>query len=420
MREPLAVRDPRRRVMRIWLWSLAALIFAMVLVGGATRLTESGLSITEWQPVTGTLPPMSEAAWTAAFDKYKAIPQYQQVNRGMSLAEFKTIFWWEWAHRLLGRLIGAAFLLPFLGFLWRGWVGPGLRGRLVDGGVRAHRARRGVAISAGLPSRPGVPDLCGGSLDGGTARRGRARCREHAAARNCGRARRAGAGADLSRRTGRRIARRARLQYLADDRRRAGARGRPSLLRAAAVAEFLRERPHGAVPAPHDGLRGLARRAVALARRPAVAPQGPAHRRASARGRGDAAGGARDPDADPSGADRSRARPSGDGDDRAGARHSARGAPWRGRAAWRIGARARSLDYAAPNPCSRSAMMSSLSSSPIDNRTTSGPAPACTFWASDSWRWVVEAGWMISERVSPILARCENSFTFDTSLTPAS
>ncbi len=130
MREPLAVRDPRHRVMRIWLWSIAALIFAMVLVGGATRLTESGLSITEWQPVTGTLPPMSDAAWTAAFDKYKAIPQYQQVNRGMSLAEFKTIFWWEWAHRLLGRLIGAAFLLPFLWFLWRGWVGPGLRGRL--------------------------------------------------------------------------------------------------------------------------------------------------------------------------------------------------------------------------------------------------------------------------------------------------
>ena len=130
MREPLAVRDPRHRVMRIWLWSIAALIFAMVLVGGATRLTESGLSITEWQPVTGTLPPMSDAAWTAAFDKYKAIPQYQQVNRGMSLAEFKTIFWWEWAHRLLGRLIGAAFLLPFLWFLWRGSVEPGLRGRL--------------------------------------------------------------------------------------------------------------------------------------------------------------------------------------------------------------------------------------------------------------------------------------------------
>jgi cytochrome c oxidase assembly protein subunit 15 len=130
MREPLAIRDPRHRVMRFWLWSIAALIFAMVLVGGATRLTESGLSITEWQPVVGTLPPLSDAAWSAAFEKYQAIPQYRYVNRGMSLAEFKTIFWWEWAHRLLGRLIGAAFLLPFLWFWWRGWLAPWLRGRL--------------------------------------------------------------------------------------------------------------------------------------------------------------------------------------------------------------------------------------------------------------------------------------------------
>ena len=115
---------------RVWLWAVAALIFCMVLVGGATRLTESGLSITEWQPVTGTIPPLTDAAWNAEFEKYKAIPQYQRQNRGMSLAEFKTIFWWEWAHRLLGRLIGAAFLLPFLWFLWRGFVEPGLRSRL--------------------------------------------------------------------------------------------------------------------------------------------------------------------------------------------------------------------------------------------------------------------------------------------------
>jgi cytochrome c oxidase assembly protein subunit 15 len=115
---------------RVWLLAVAALIFAMVLVGGATRLTESGLSITEWQPVTGTIPPLSEATWQAELDKYKTIPQYQQMNRGMSLAEFKTIFWWEWTHRLLGRLIGVAFLLPFLWFLWRGFVEPGLRLRL--------------------------------------------------------------------------------------------------------------------------------------------------------------------------------------------------------------------------------------------------------------------------------------------------
>jgi cytochrome c oxidase assembly protein subunit 15 len=130
LREPASIHATHRHAIRVWLWSVAALIFAMVLVGGATRLTESGLSITEWQPVTGALPPMSDAAWTDAFQKYQAIPQYQKLNRGMTLSEFKTIFWWEWTHRLLGRLIGAAFLLPFLFFLWCGYVEPGLRGRL--------------------------------------------------------------------------------------------------------------------------------------------------------------------------------------------------------------------------------------------------------------------------------------------------
>jgi len=115
---------------RLWLYAVAALVLAMVLVGGATRLTESGLSITEWRPVMGVLPPLSQAQWQAEFQKYQAIPQYQALNRGMSLDAFKTIFWWEWTHRLLGRVIGAAFLLPFLWFLWRGWVGPGLRGWL--------------------------------------------------------------------------------------------------------------------------------------------------------------------------------------------------------------------------------------------------------------------------------------------------
>ena len=130
MREPSSIYAVRSRVVRLWLLAVAALIFAMVLVGGATRLTESGLSITEWQPVAGALPPMSDAAWNDAFEKYKAIPQYQRLNRGMNLTEFKAIYWWEWAHRQLGRLILAAFLLPFLWFLWRGWIEPGLRGRL--------------------------------------------------------------------------------------------------------------------------------------------------------------------------------------------------------------------------------------------------------------------------------------------------
>lgn len=120
----------RLRPVRLWLYFVAALVVLMVVVGGATRLTESGLSITEWKPVTGTLPPLSDAAWQAEFDKYRQIPQYQQINRGMSLAEFKYIFWWEWGHRLLGRVIGFAFLLPFLFFLWRGMLDRPLRWKL--------------------------------------------------------------------------------------------------------------------------------------------------------------------------------------------------------------------------------------------------------------------------------------------------
>ena len=115
---------------RWWLIVVAALIAVMVLVGGATRLTESGLSIVEWKPVTGMLPPLNEAQWVQAFEGYKAIPQYRELNAGMSLAEFKTIFWWEWSHRLLGRAIGAVYLLPFLYFLWRGALGAELKRRL--------------------------------------------------------------------------------------------------------------------------------------------------------------------------------------------------------------------------------------------------------------------------------------------------
>jgi heme a synthase len=121
---------PRSGAVRWWLIAVAALIAAMVLVGGATRLTESGLSIVEWKPVTGTLPPLNEAQWVQAFEGYKAIPQYRELNAGMSLAEFKTIFWWEWSHRLLGRVIGAVYLLPFLYFLWRGALSAELKRRL--------------------------------------------------------------------------------------------------------------------------------------------------------------------------------------------------------------------------------------------------------------------------------------------------
>jgi cytochrome c oxidase assembly protein subunit 15 len=118
------------RAVRIWLLTVAVLIALMVVVGGATRLTESGLSIVEWKPVTGALPPLSEAQWNAAFEAYRNIPQYAALNAGMNIAQFKTIFWWEWSHRLLGRVIGMVYLLPFLYFLWRYTLGAELKRRL--------------------------------------------------------------------------------------------------------------------------------------------------------------------------------------------------------------------------------------------------------------------------------------------------
>ena len=106
------------------------MIFAMAVIGAITRLTESGLSIMEWAPVTGTLPPLSQAEWQRLFDLYRQIPEYQELNRGMSLAAFKEIFWWEYIHRLWGRLIGLVFAVPFLWFLLTGRIRRGLRGHL--------------------------------------------------------------------------------------------------------------------------------------------------------------------------------------------------------------------------------------------------------------------------------------------------
>lgn len=117
--------DARRRV-AAWLLMCCALLFTMVVVGGITRLTHSGLSIVEWQPIVGALPPLSEQAWHETFQKYQQTPEYQQVNSGMRLAEFKGIFWWEYAHRLLGRAIGLVFLLPLIYFLVRRRLAPGL------------------------------------------------------------------------------------------------------------------------------------------------------------------------------------------------------------------------------------------------------------------------------------------------------
>ena len=126
----ISAQAPQIRAIRFWLVSIAALIAIMVLVGGATRLTESGLSIVEWKPVTGALPPLDGEQWTQAFEAYKTIPQYREMNAGMTFSEFKTIFWWEWSHRLLGRVIGVAYLVPFLWFMWRGVVAAELRRRL--------------------------------------------------------------------------------------------------------------------------------------------------------------------------------------------------------------------------------------------------------------------------------------------------
>ncbi|GGF45937.1 heme A synthase [Aliidongia dinghuensis] len=110
------------RVVAYWLIATAVMILLMVVIGGVTRLTESGLSITEWKPVTGTLPPLSEAAWTDAFAKYQQIPEYREIHHGMTLAEFKGIFFWEYAHRLWGRLIGLVALVPLVLFLVQGRI----------------------------------------------------------------------------------------------------------------------------------------------------------------------------------------------------------------------------------------------------------------------------------------------------------
>ncbi|MFA7441319.1 MAG: COX15/CtaA family protein [Sphingomonadaceae bacterium] len=127
---PVRPASARPRALAIWLLSVAALVFVMIVVGGITRLTESGLSITEWKPVTGVIPPLNDAEWQEAFDKYREIPEYQQLKRGMSMAEFKFIFFWEWVHRLLGRVIGVAFAAPLLWFAARRAIPAGYGWRL--------------------------------------------------------------------------------------------------------------------------------------------------------------------------------------------------------------------------------------------------------------------------------------------------
>ena len=111
---------PQQRAVAAWIIACCAPVFAMVVVGGITRLTHSGLSIVEWQPIVGTLPPLDEQQWEEAFAKYRETPEYRLVNRGMTLAAFKSIFWWKYFHRLLGRAIGVVFLVPLAIFALRG------------------------------------------------------------------------------------------------------------------------------------------------------------------------------------------------------------------------------------------------------------------------------------------------------------
>ncbi|MBY0447191.1 MAG: COX15/CtaA family protein, partial [Hyphomonadaceae bacterium] len=149
---PRSIR--RDRLVGLWLLAVAAMVAIMILVGGATRLTDSGLSITEWKPISGALPPAGAEAWAAEFAKYRQTAEYRLQNHGMSLAQFQAIYWWEWGHRLLGRLIGVAFAVPFLIFLASGR----LRGRaLACTGLLALGAAQGAIgwwmVQSGLTDR---------------------------------------------------------------------------------------------------------------------------------------------------------------------------------------------------------------------------------------------------------------------------
>jgi cytochrome c oxidase assembly protein subunit 15 len=156
-----ALPHARPRAVAVWLLAVAGLVFLMVVVGGITRLTESGLSIVRWEPVSGAIPPIGEAAWAAEFAAYKQSPQYQLVNHGMSLADFKNIYFWEYVHRLLGRIIGLAFALPLAWFAWRRAVPSGYGWKL--GGLLALGALQGAIgwwmVASGLVDRPDVSHI---------------------------------------------------------------------------------------------------------------------------------------------------------------------------------------------------------------------------------------------------------------------
>lgn len=158
VRKEIARVDADRKAVRIWLGVVILALFCLVLVGGATRLTNSGLSITKWEPIHGVIPPLTAAEWEEELELYRQIPEYQQINKGMSLDEFKFIFWWEWAHRLLARLIGVLFAVPLAYFWLRGKIEPSLRKPLV--GLLALGGLQGFIgwwmVSSGLSERTDV------------------------------------------------------------------------------------------------------------------------------------------------------------------------------------------------------------------------------------------------------------------------
>ena len=308
MAEPTSVPNHHARAVRLWLLCVAAMIFLTLLVGGATRLTESGLSITQWKPVTGVVPPLSDAAWQAEFNAYRAIPQYNELNRGMSLDQFKVIYWWEWTHRLLARATGAVFLLPFLFFLWRGWVPPRLRIRLwaifgagaflgavgwwmvasgLAGSGRVNVSQYRLAFHLTLACAIYAAVLVDRAADHAAAGGWAAGAAADWRARHCC----AGADANLSRRAGRRARRRSGLQYLAADRRLVHSGPVAPVVLASGLAQFFREHAHRSVRPPHDGLCDLARGDVSCQRRLGHAARD--RRRADSRRRGDLAACAR-------------------------------------------------------------------------------------------------------------------------------
>lgn len=146
------------RILRRWLIVTAISVVATIVVGGATRLTESGLSITEWKPVTGVVPPMTADAWESAYQQYLEIPEARTVHAGITLSQFKSLYWWEWAHRIAGRLVGIIVLLPFLWFWRRGWIRPGLFPRLLSLPllVGAQGALGWYMVRSGLADRTSV------------------------------------------------------------------------------------------------------------------------------------------------------------------------------------------------------------------------------------------------------------------------